>query len=77
MLKNQWIHVDGERYYAGGNGWILKNQWNEVDGSWYFMNPDGNLAYDSVVWEGQHYRMDEDGTTRNTEGGDFVRSRRM
>lgn len=77
VLKNQWIDADGKRFYAGGNGWILRNQWNEVDGSWYFMNPDGSVAYDFVVWEGQHYKMDEDGTTRNTEGGDFVRSRSM
>ncbi|PEK17202.1 N-acetylmuramoyl-L-alanine amidase family protein [Bacillus wiedmannii] len=43
VIKNSWVNVSDNHYYAGSDGFLLKG-WQEIDGETYYFQENGNVV---------------------------------
>lgn len=77
-VKNDWLQVDGKRYYFDNHGWMCTG-WLELGGAWYYLKPDGSMASNEILaiesseYGKELYAFATDGRMlRTTERGNLV-----
>lgn len=66
MVKDQWLTVDGYKYYFYESGAMFRSGWLEKDGSYYYAYQDGRIMTDWLFVDGNWYLLDENGARANS-----------
>ena len=58
FLKQQWLQIGGQWYYADENAVCYQNQWVQIDGNWYYFGDDFTMVKNTTV---DGYTIGKDG----------------
>lgn len=58
MLKQQWLQIAGQWFYADENAVCYQNEWVKINGSWYYFGDDFAMVKNTTI---DGYTIGEDG----------------
>ena len=59
LYKNQWLDIDGNRYWFDSNGIMQKNGWRSSGNIWYYLGNDGTMLKNTTTPDG--FTVDAEG----------------
>ncbi|MEH7458134.1 cell wall-binding protein [Bacillus sp. JJ1127] len=67
VIKNSWVNLGSDHYYAGSDGFLLKG-WQEFNGKKYYFNPESFLltTTNGTEIDGKYYQFNNDGSVKQS-----------
>ncbi|MED1287736.1 cell wall-binding protein, partial [Bacillus mycoides] len=67
VIKNSWVNVSDNHYYAGSDGFLLKD-WQNIEGKTYYFGRDGAFkrGYVNPDIDGKQYHFDDGGALQKS-----------